>query len=238
MSQTARKTTAKLQPDRKKGWQAFREAVAKKGMVVCFDRRTPEDAAKMLVSGFKRRGCPIRPEDARYLVEQAGNDLQLLQNEMDKLAALADANPVTREMIDRVGTKNLEARVFDLSKAILAGQTGRACALLDTLFTLREEPVAILGVLSNAFADLYRAKATVAAGRPADSLAAAYKSYKGKEFRLRNGARDASRLSVACLRDCLAILAEADGALKLFGGDERVRLEQTVIRLIRRTREG
>ncbi len=130
--------------------------------------------------------------------------------------------------------------MFDLSKAIVAGRSGQALHLLGQLFVQREEPISVLAVLSNAFADIYRAKIAVAGGSTATALGEDFKSYKGKEFRLRNAARDASRLSVEALRDCLALLADADGALKSGGqSDARVLLEQTVTALSERvTRRG
>ena len=228
-----------VQPDkRKKAWQNFLDQAEAVGVVVNFEKKTPTDAAKMLVSGAKRRGCQLDPRDALYLVEQAGNDLNLLLHELDKLCALATDGAITRQSIDAAATKNLETRVFDLSKAILRRDAATAYALLHQLAVAREEPVAILGVLSSAYADLYRAKVAATAGQPADSLAADFKVYKGKEFRLRNAARDASRMSVAMLRDCLDILAKADTALKLSHSGDRTVLEQTVTQLIRRAGEG
>ena len=227
-----------VQPDRRKGWKTFLEQAEKVGVVMNFEHKSVVDVAKMLAGGAKRRGCRLDVEDARYLVEQVGNDLNLLQGELDKLCALVGEGEITRRHIDAACPKNLEARVFDLSKAILRRNHQEAYELLHQLSTRREEPVAVLGVLSNAYADLYRAKVATAAGVSADSLAADFKSYKGKEFRLRNGARDASRLSVPVLRDSLEILARTDTALKLEHGTEWALLEQTVARLIGRAQEG
>lgn len=221
-----------VQPDKKKGWQSFLKQAEQVGTVVCFDRLTAADAAKMLVGGAKRRGCVLTPDNARYLVEMAGSDLQLLLGELDKLAALADGGEITREQIDRAATKNLEARVFDLSKAILARRAGQAYELLHQLQIGREDPIAVLAVLSNAYADLYRGKIAQAGGVTADELAADFKTYKGKEFRLRNAMRDASRMSVDTLRACIDVLADADTALKTGRTDGFVLLEQTVARLI------
>lgn len=226
-----------VQPDKRKDWQTFLRRAEELGTVVNFERKTVGDVAKMLVSGAKRRGCQLSAEDARYMVEQAGNDLQLLLSELDKLAALADGGVITRQIIDAAGTKNLEARVFDLSKAILQRQAERAYGLLHQLFVQREEPLAVLGVLSNAYADLYRAKVASAAGEPSESLVADFKNYKGKEFRLRNAARDAGRLRLETLRASLEILARTDTALKLGQGNDRILLEQTVAQLIRCAQE-
>lgn len=227
-----------VQPDGKKAWKTFLQQAEKLGTVVNFERKSAGDVARMLVSGAKRRGCALHPEDARYLVEQAGNDLNLLLGELDKLAALAEEGVITREIIDRAGTKNLEARVFDLSKAIFARRSGEAFRLLHQLFVLREEPLVVLGVLSNAFADVYRAKIAVAGGVSAADLAKDFKGYKGKEWKLRNATRDAANIRVETLRGALEILAETDAALKSGHGDHRTLLEQAVARLIRQIQEG
>ena len=222
-----------VNPDkRRKCWQTVLTAIRETGTVIEYGRKDPGDVARMLVSGAKRRGCELSVADARYLLELTGNDLNLLQGELDKLTALADSKTVTREMIDAAATKNLETRVFDLSRLILQKRGGEALAVLHRLFGQREEPLMILGALSTAFADLYRVKVAAAGGEKPDSLAADFKSYAGKEFRLDNAARDAARLEIGTLRQALEVLAATDAALKTGRSDERVRLEETVVRLI------
>ncbi len=223
-----------VQPDGKKGWKTMLRAIEENGCVVNFARKSAADVIKLLVSGAKRRSCVLSSEDAQLLIEQAGNDLNLLLGELDKLCALADGGTITREWIMQAGTKNLEARVFDLSKAIIAGRGAQAYTLLNQLFIQREEPVIVLATLSNAFADFYRAMVAIAGGSTAVALAEDFKSYKGKEFRLRNAARDAARMSMEMLRDCLEILAQTDGALKSGYADNYTLLEQTVSRLMER----
>ena len=222
-----------VQPDsRKNGWKSFLKIAADKGVAMKFDRKDPADAAKMLAGGAKRRGARLDVADAHYLVEQVGNDLNLLIGELDKLCALAgEGGEITKAMIDAACPKNLEAKVFDLSKAILYRRRQEAFDLLYQLRVQREEPVAVLGVLSGAFSDLYRGKVANASGVSPDTLARAFKSYKNKEWKLKNAARDSARISVETLRGCLDILAEADTTLKLRSGDEWVLLEQTVARL-------
>ncbi|MBQ9859514.1 MAG: DNA polymerase III subunit delta [Clostridia bacterium] len=228
-----------VQPSSKKAWKTFLEEAEEVGTVAKLDRKSTTDAAKLLMAGAKRRGCAIDQRDAVYLVEQVGNDLNLLLRELDKLCALVGAGDITRETIDRAATKNLEAKVFDLSKAILRRDTPQALNLLHQFAIQREDPLPILGTLSAAYADLYRAKAAVTAGQPADSLAADFKTtYARKEWRLRNAARDGARLSTDTLRRSLEVLAQADNALKQTGVDGRGLLEQTVVKLIRLVQEG
>lgn len=226
-----------LQPTTKKAWQDFLKTAEKHGAVARFDRKDTADVVKLLVAGAGRRGCTLSPADAAYLVEQAGNDLQLLLCELDKLSALAVEGVITRGVIDAAATKNLEARVFDLSKAVLSRRADRAYALLSLLKQQREEPVQVLGALSAAYVDMYRAKVAVNGGVPATAPVTVFKTtYKNKEFRLRNASRDAARLSVPHLRQCLEILARADRGVK-GGGDGWLSLEEAVTRLLQKAGE-
>lgn len=223
-----------VQPDsRKNGWKTYLKIAGEKGVAMKFEHKDLNDTAKMLAGGAKRRGCHLDVADARYLTEQVGNDLNLLIHELDKLCALAgEGGTITKKMIDVACPKNLEAKVFDLSKAILQRRRQEALDLLYQLRVHREEPIAVLGTLSNAFADLYRGKVATAAGMRPEELAAHFKSYQKKEWKLKNGARDSARLQVDALRSCLDILAKTDTTLKLRSGDEWILLEQTVTALM------
>ena len=222
-----------VQADIKKNakWKSFAAASDKAGVCVEFGRKTEAEIVKLLSAGATRRGSSLRPENARLMLQRTGNDLTLLLGELDKLCALADGQEVTREHIEGLGIQNLEASVFDLSKALVQGSYARAYDILNRLFALREEPVSILAVLSNAYVDLYRAKAALAAGVRAETLADDF-AYRGKEFRLRNAARDCERLSLSMLRESLEVLARADRLLKSSRADKRVILEETAAKLI------
>ena len=219
-------------PTKNARWKSFLAAAEKVGVVAKLARRTPEEVVRMLTAGATRRGCTMRPDAARLLLEWSGNDLRLLLGELDKLAALADGGEIDRALVERAATRNLESRVFDLSRAILAGQYTRAYEVLRGLFAQKEEPIMINGVLASAWADLYRAKVAAAAGKQPSAVAEVYAGYRGKEFRLKNAARDASRLSMATLRAGLEVLAETDRRLKFTAADNHTVLEETAARLI------
>lgn len=225
-------------PTKNARWKTFLAAAEKTGAVVKLSHRTPEEVVRLLVAGATRRGCTMRPDAARLLLEWSGNDLRLLLGELDKLAALADGGEIDRALVERAATRNLESRVFDLSRAILAGQYTRACEILQGLFAQKEDPIMINGVLASAWADLYRAKVAAAAGKPVGAVTEVYAGYRGKEFRLKNAMRDASRLSMATLRAGLDILVKADRRLKFTAVDNRVVLEETTVRLIVLIRQG
>lgn len=212
-------------------WKAFLTTAEKVGTCVDFERRTAAELARMLCAGAARRNCKLSPAAANKMVEQCGNDLSLLLNELEKLCAVANEQEITPQLVELVVTRQLSARVYDLSKAIFKGDYRTAYTILHRLFASREEPVSILAVLSGAFVDLYRVKTAVSAGVAATDLANTF-GYRGREFVLRNATTDCQRWDIVRLRQCLDLLAQADTRMKGSRTAPRVILEQTVASLI------
>ncbi|MDR1408906.1 MAG: DNA polymerase III subunit delta [Oscillospiraceae bacterium] len=202
----------------------------------CAKMRSAE-LERLLAQGAKKRGYAMTAEVAGYLIQSVGTDLNLLLRELEKLCAYAggeSAAPgvITRMAIDALCAKTLEATAFDLSRALLAGDQGKALWFLDVLFRQCAEPVMIMGALNAAFIDLYQVKLAQSAAHGANALAELFPStYKGREFRLRNAAQRAASVPLPRLRACLRYLYEADTLLKSSPAPARPLLERTVLSL-------
>lgn len=194
-------------------------------------RKTTAELVKILCDGASRRGCRMEPTTARYLIETCSNDLQILGNELQKLCAYTGGGPITNETVDRVSVRSVDVSVFQLAKALTAGNAAGAMSILDDLFFQRVEPVVILNSLAMPYVDMYRAKAAEAAGLRAESVADDF-GYRGTAFRLKNAAASARRLSAEQLHGCLQILQKADGLLKGSRSDPRTVLEEVVVQLL------
>lgn len=221
-----------LAPEGKKSakWKKFLTVAQKAGTAVEFSRRGTSALEKQLVGWAEKRGCTLSTANAGAIVSLCGDDLLVLSNEMEKLCAYVKDREITRDDISRVVTQNLETTVFVLSKALMAGDYDKAYRQLDLLFYQREEPVAVLAVLSSAYVDLYRVKAALESGESPMSLAQSF-DYKGKEFRLRNAERDGRRLSMETLRRSIRLILDADIQLKSSRTDNRVIMEELFARL-------
>ena len=224
-----------LNPKKMSRVKKLGDAAAKTGAVVDFSPRTQGDLAKFLKARFQKAGLTLESPAASAFIQRCGSELSILAAEADKLIAYkgeGSGAEITRADIELVTRKSLEASVFDLSKQMLRKDAAGAFRTLEDLFSLREEPLAILGALNGAFLDLYRAKAALLASKTEADVAALYPSYRGKEFRIRNAFRDAGKASVADLRECVSILSRADVQLKSQRCDARAVVEQTVAALL------
>ncbi len=219
-------------------WKAFIAKIQKLGVSVFFERRTSAQTVDILCRGAKKRGCLLSRAEASAMSERCGEDLTLLLSELDKLCSVAQGGEITVELVHAVCAQRLEASVYELSKALLSRRYDTAYDVISRLFSLGEEPVRILAVLSESYVDLYRAKTASTAGITAENAAEVF-SLKGREFRLRNAARDCRQLSESQIIKSLQWLALADSRMK--GGSQashRTLLDETVAGLIMIAKAG
>lgn len=215
------------------------ERCDKAGAVLELGHRTASEVARFLRARAESQGCTISRELCDELTQRCQSDLMTLSNEMEKLTAWVrsqapeDASgplEITREDIERVTCRTVEASVYDLAKAILGDRFEAAMELVEDLLYLRLEPTAILAALSGAYLDLYLAKAAKNAGKGEGEIKQNF-SYQRREFVIRNSLRDCTKYSTSVLRRSIQRLAQADLQLKSSRADGSVILEQVVTEL-------
>ena len=223
--------TVDVQPKKSAKWRAFLKDISPYAELVALDKRGSADIVKLVRSGAQKRGCEISPPTANYFISLVGSDLTKVLQELEKLCAFKGAGEITQQDVDAVAVRTVEAVGFDITKAMFAGDAARALTILSRLFRQKSEPVMILGALIACYVDIYRVKVfTLSGGRPED--AAKTFNYKGKEFRLRNAARDGRNLSLSDARRCLDILYRCDSDLKGSGMDPKLLLERCITELM------
>ncbi|MBR6407682.1 MAG: DNA polymerase III subunit delta [Clostridia bacterium] len=212
-------------------WKKLLKLAEKYGSAVEILRRTSGELASMLTDYAKNRGCKLQKNDAFYLIEICSVKLSVLYGELDKLISFTQSGEITRQAIDSLVIKSTEASVFDLSKRILQRDAEGAFRILNLLLQNREEPVMILATLSNAFCDVYRAKCAESNSAKPESIANDF-DYRGREFRLRNAARDSRNTDLGQAKKCLRVLRDADITLKSTRSDPAAVLQNVVMELI------
>ncbi len=203
----------------------------KSGICACLDKRSDISLEKDLVKLADRLGSKLSSANAGKIIEYSSNNIQTLQNEIQKLASYADGGEITLEMIERMVPKNLQAKVFALADSVIDGKADRAYNQLEILFYQKEKPTAVLSVIGGVYIDAYRAKAAMESGVSLDRLAADFE-YKNRAFVLKKAASRASKISVEALRDSIGAVADADLKLKSSSSDKNTALEKLVARLL------
>ena len=203
---------------RKLGWA---EELAKPG---------PVQLRQMLADRAAAQGAELTGPAAAALLERCGEDLCLLENEVDKLAAAAGYRTITPALVAGMGVLNLEADVFEMVRMVTARNAAAACKKLRALLRLGQEPIAVTAALIGSYVDLYRVKL---GQQKKKSYSAVFKDfgYKGSDYRLKRSAQTAAGYTLEQLDGCLRILLELDSALKSSPADPAALLEAALCSL-------
>lgn len=228
-------TTLSQESGGKKGlpakWSRFIKLADKAGAVAELGQREEGDLVNYARTYAEKQGSRMENSTAREVCERSGWKLDKLLLELDKLCAYRPKAEITIEDVELLCTKQLDAMVYDLSKAIAEGNFEKAMSLIDIYRYNREEPVAVLAALSAATIDFYRIKCGRAAGRQAKDVFKDF-NYKGNPNRFYYVEKDAERLTPRYLSGALDILLRCDYDMKSSKVDSFTLLEETVTRLL------
>lgn len=213
-------------------WKSVLEAFDRSGVIFCLSKRTDAQVAELLVRSAGKRGTSVSRENAEYFVSVAGNEMTVLLNEFDKLCAFSQGQEITREMIDTITTRSVEASVFDLTTAINSGKNDRAFEILTELIKNKTEATLIIGTLAFGYVDIYRARVARDNSMNNRDIVNAFASYKGKSFRLDKALTSARSLSLTQIKELVNAVADADIKIKSFSVDNKTVLEELVARLL------
>lgn len=205
-------------------------AFIKAGSAVELNERSEGELVKMLVSGFKKRNTVISPNNAKYLISVSGNDIQTLQSETEKIAYYVKNGEITKEIIDRLATKSIQANIYDLSRAIVAGNYDKAYSILNKLFILEVKPDYLLSTITQCFVDMYRVKCAKSAGYPASDIKNYFSNIN--DYKINDAVRNSANLSISQIRKSLDVLMAADNTLKSTSTDTKLIFEELMVKLL------
>lgn len=108
---------------------------------------------------LKKYGIEISLENAQYMQSVCGEDKSNIINELQKLVIyLDDEKIVTKEIIDKVCSKTLSAKIFDVLSQIVNRKREKAIVMLDELLKQKEPIVKIYIMLYKQIKQMYMIK--------------------------------------------------------------------------------
>ncbi len=138
------------------------KAIEKVGIVCNFEVQKPNQIAKRLKSICNAYKVNISDKTMMYLIEQCGQDMKNLINEIRKLIECVGENgTITNEDIDKLCIKQIQAVIFDLTDSLGNKNIKKALEVLDGLLYSKEPIQKIMITLYNHFKKLYFVKMAV-----------------------------------------------------------------------------
>jgi DNA polymerase-3 subunit delta len=191
---------------------ALAQLVAKRGgEVLAYDVPKPKDPSVWVRSEFARLGAEASDDAARRLVEISGDDVALLEREVEKLAAWAAGEQIGPGEVEELAVPQHDAPVWALADAWGSRDVARVLAACEAELEKDAEPFLIAVRLAAQVALVRGVQALSDEGLAARDIA---KQLKKHEFRVRKALGHAERYSRDELDAAVVRLAELDAALK------------------------
>lgn len=211
----------------------FIEAVDKHGAVCAVEQMKPPKIAELCVKKAAKEGIVISPDDALFLVERTGGQMNVAGDEMSKLMSyVGKGAKITRAEIESLVPKQLSAGVFELADAVNSGRRADAFRIIDELFLQQTEAVSIVAAFSGAFLDMYCARLAKADGIGPQKAAPLFGFFGGKAWVFANKIYPAAaNLDLNYLRRSVEVLSEADIRLKSCSVDAQTVIEESVVKI-------
>lgn len=144
--------------------QKISKVLHEHGKLVKFEYLSQRDVNLWIKKKFSAENIEITDEVCEYLSFIASVSLANLTNECDKLIVHCEEK-VTKNDIDSVCSKVLEAKIFEITDRILENDILTAQNLINDLILLKTSEFSILAVINSQFQRLYSAKLGLEQGK-------------------------------------------------------------------------
>jgi len=176
---------------------------------------------------FKNNNKIIETKTAVYMLRNIGTDMEFLINEIQKLVAYkCNQKDITKEDIDLVCTKSLEARIFDMLDAMGNKNMQKALEIYNNMIILKEAPIKILIMIIRQFRLLIQVKYLLIQGYKSKEIS---DRLKQKPFLVNGLIQQCKNFSYQSLMQAFEQCLETDLAIKT--GTSSSAIELLIVKL-------
>ncbi len=202
--------------------------LARKECVKEFQRPKEGDLPGWIQRRARAKGGNLSSEAVALLAALAGNDLRLLDQEIEKLLLYAAGRQVTSQDVQALVSLARQTSIFDLVDCVGRRQTDRALRLLHRLLDEGEAPLYLLTMLARQVRILIQVSELRSQGVPPGEVAGRLKLHP---YVAEKALAQARNFSLAQLEAAHDRLVEADWAIKTGKSEEVLALDMLVVAL-------
>jgi len=175
-------------------------------------------------------GGEISWDASRLMATLAGNDLRLLDQEIDKLLLYANGQQVTETHVRALVSRARESSVFDLVDHVGRREADKALRLLHRLLDEGEPPLRLMAMLARQVRILIQVSELQASRMTQDQIA---KRLKLHPYVVKKGLAQAHNFDMRQLEKAHALLVETDWMIKTGEMEGVLALDMLVVSLTR-----
>lgn len=204
---------------------------SERGHVREFESPQKKKLNRWIEQRVKKKGGEIVAAAVETLAAFVGNDLRLLDQEIEKLVVYVDgARPIGEDDVRLLVSYVQEANVFEMVDALGRRDGQRAARLLHQLLEAGEHPLALQGMIVRQFRIMIQVKELSGKGLSQHDIAARLKLHP---FVIKKAVRQAMNFSMEQLETIYRRLLETDVAIKTGKMDPVLALDMLVVGLSR-----
>ena len=207
---------------------ALYKAVTKHGQAVEFKKLTEKDLGTWIKKLCKDNQKQMSESVLGLFLQTVDHDMENMEGELLKLIAYkGEESEIKAEDIRAVCTVSLEARVFDLVKAVAEKRPEKAVQIYRTLLSMKESPYMVLSLITRQFRFILETKLLSESGMTNETIAAKLeiRDFAVKEY-LRQSKRFSARVWKDAMKDCL----ETDLNIKSGKAAEETAVELLIVK--------
>ncbi len=200
------------------------------GYIKSFPRPKDRDLPGWIQRRARSKKGAISHEATSMLAELVGDDLRLLDQEIEKLLIYADGRQVTAQDVRELVSRARELSIFELVDCVGHRQTERALLLLHQLIEDGTEPLYLLAMLARQVRILIQVKELQSEGMTEREIATSLKLHP---FVVQKGWAQAQNFRMAQLEAAHQRLVETDWAIKTGQSEDVLALDVLIAGLTR-----
>ena len=175
----------------------------------------------------KLDGYKIREKDIDYFVSKIGNNINNIENELEKLINYKyNEKEIKKEDIDNLCQSNIEEEIFSLTDAIINNDNNKAISLYKLFLTKNYDVTQMIGLISSQFRFLLQVKILYNKNKSNDEIA---KILEVHPYRVKLAVNNCYYYSKDTLENYLIKLFELDKKIKLGLIDKNIFFELFIL---------
>lgn len=173
----------------------------------------------------------VEKDVARYIVQSVGKNANLIIHEVEKYAAACNYTKIDKSIIDSIGVKTLEAKIFDIIDFICDKKPVKALENLNLLYSQGTDEIAVLGALSTSFIDIHRCKMAKSKGYSFKTVHNDFEK-RSHEYRYQKAMANSNKFTEKALEEIIELMLKTDISLKSTSIEKRQLIDILVTQII------
>ncbi len=181
------------------------KAIVKNGEAIEFKTPSEKELAVWIKRECAKNGTSMEDSVAQFFLQTVEPNMESMEREMQKLLSYkGNQGNIETADIEAVCTPSLEAKVFDLVRAVAEEKPDKAISIYRNLLLLKESPYMVLSLITRQFRFILLSSLLCAEGMPNSQIA---QKLEIRDFAVREYINQAKRFSKEAwemaLKDCL-----------------------------------